>query len=408
MNILYIIHQFYPNHYSGTERVVFETASYMQKLGHKVTILTYSHEDNYTYQNTQDEIMYKEFMYQGLNVIAVKSDSTAYNSSYFIDSSSPIYEFLIDKINPQVVHVAHLMYMYSFLKAVKRLNIPYIISLTDFWLICHRAQMITSAGDLCSGPKEGKQCKKICLGLEKEYYEKRFELAHEILSESKANIVSSQFLRNTMKHFMLDFHSKYVPYGLNFSYLETNNIVYDKNSKIHFLFSGTLSKHKGIDIVIEVFQSLKKDNFELNIYGHGPLQDFVSDKAKHINSIHYHGSYSKEDTKNLIKSNDVVLVPSAWYENNPIILQEMIAANIPPIVSNVGSLPEMVEDKKTGFVFEMSNTASLKRVVKDIIANPASLNAIKSNMYNNYKVITIEQQVLSYIDIYERTIKDSD
>ena len=77
MNILYIIHQFYPNHYSGTERVVFETASYMQKLGHKVTILTYSHEDNYTYQNSQDEIMYKEFMYQ---VICINDRAYSYAS----------------------------------------------------------------------------------------------------------------------------------------------------------------------------------------------------------------------------------------------------------------------------------------------------------------------------------------
>lgn len=408
MNILYIIHQFYPNHYSGTERVVFETASYMQKLGHKVTILTYSHEDNHTYQNRQDEIMYKEFMYQGLNVIAVKSESSVYNSSCFVDSQSPVYEFLIEKINPQIVHVAHHMYMYSFLQAVKKLHIPYVVSLTDFWLICHRAQMITSTGDLCCGPKGGKQCKEICLGLEKEYYEKRFTLACEILSQSKANIVSSQFLQNTMSRFVPNFHSKYVPYGLNFSYLSTNSETYDKNSKIRFLFSGTLSKHKGIDIAIKAFKSLKKDNFELNIYGDGPLKNFVMREVEHAKNMHYHGIYSKEETKNLIKNNDVVLVPSVWYENNPIILQEMIAANIPPVVSDVGSLPEMVEDKKTGFIFEMSNAASLKKVIEDIITDPTVLNSIKSNMYNNYKVITIEQQVLSYIDIYDRAIKDSD
>ena len=238
MKILYIVHQFYPNHYSGTERVVFETASYMQKLGHKVTVLTYSHEDNHTYQKIQDEIMYKELMYQGVNVIAVKSDSNEYNSSYLIDSKSPVYGFLIKKIDPDIVHVAHLMYMYSFLQAAKRLNIPYVLSLTDFWLICHRAQMVTSGGSLCSGPQEGKRCKKICLGLEKEYYEKRFESAKKVLLESKANIVSSQFLQNAMKEFVLGFHSKYVPYGLNFSYLCSNNETYDKIVKCDFYFQG--------------------------------------------------------------------------------------------------------------------------------------------------------------------------
>ena len=176
---------------------------------------------------------------------------------------------------------------------------------------------------------------------------------------------------------------------------------------MRFLFSGTLSKHKGIDVVLQAFKALKGENFELNIYGNGPLKELVISETKHTKNINFYGSYKKEDTKNLIKNNDVVLVPSAWYENNPIILQEMIAANVVPIVSNVGSLPEMVKDEKTGFVFEMSNAMSLKSVVEEIISNPTMLNDIKSNMYNDYKIITIEQQVLSYIDIYEQAIKDN-
>jgi len=406
MHILYIIHQFYPEHYSGTERVVFGTASYMQKLGHKVTVLTYSHEEDKAYSHNINEILLKEYMYEGIDVIAVKSNENYYNSSSFIESQSPVYEYLIKKINPDIVHVAHLMYMNSFLTATKKLNIPYVMNLTDFWLICHRAQMLTSTGNLCSGPNKGMHCKEICLGLEKAYYEKRFETAQKILLESKANIVSSNFLQNVMSHTVDDFHSVFVPYGLNFLYLDTNNSVYTAQSKISFLFSGTLSKHKGIDVVIKAFKSLKNKSFELNIYGDGPLRDFVNSEVKDSDNIHYHGKYSKEDTKKLIQTNDVVLVPSTWYENNPIILQEMIAANLPAIVSNIGSLPEMVEDNKTGFIFEISDSNDLKKVVEDIIENPTKLNDIKYNMYKNYNVITLEQQVLSYIDIYQKILKD--
>lgn len=407
MHILYIIHQFYPNHYSGTERVVFGTASYMQKLGFKVTILTYSHEEDESYTQSIDEILFKEYMYEGIDVIAVKSNENYYNSSYFIESPSAVYEYIVKKINPDVVHVAHLMYMNSFLSAAKRLNIPYVMSLTDFWLICHGAQMLTTAGNLCSGPDKGKQCREICLGLEKSYYEKRFETAQKILAESKANIVSSNFLQNTMSLVVDGFHSVFIPYGLNFSYLDNNNNIYTDESRVRFLFSGTLSQHKGIDIVIKAFKGLKNRNFELNIYGDGPLREFVINEVKSIDNIHYLGKYSKEDTKKLIQANDVVLVPSAWYENNPIILQEMIAANIPAVVSNIGSLPEMVEDHETGFIFEMSNVDDLQKVIESIIQNPTKLNKIKYNMYKNYRVITIEQQVLQYVDIYKKILKET-
>ncbi|QSZ40926.1 glycosyltransferase [Sulfurimonas aquatica] len=400
MHVLYLIHQFYPNHYSGTERVIFGTASYMQKLGYKVTVLTYSYEPDEAYQHKMDEILYKEYIFEGLSVIAVKSNDIAYNNSYFIENESSVHKHIIKKINPDIIHVGHLMYMNAFLKAGKKINIPYVLSLTDFWFICHKAQMLVDNGALCDGPKEGKQCQKMCTGLEKEYYEKRFKQASQILEESCANIVSSKFLHNMMTHSLESFKSINIPYGLNFSYLDVNNSIYNNNSKINFLYSGTLSKHKGIDTVVKAFKSLENQNFILNIYGDGPLREYVIEEIKNENNINFFGSYSKEDTKKLIKENDVVLIPSAWYENNPIILQEMIAANLPPVVSNIGSLPEMVEDEKTGFVFKMSNVNDLRKVVEQIIDNPVKLNKIKTNMYKNYQVITIEQQCLAYRDIY--------
>ena len=406
MHILYLIHQFYPNHYSGTERVVYGTASYMQKLGHKVTVLTYSYDTDNAYPHSMDEILYKEYIYEGIDVIAVKSYNPEYNGGTLIESESQVYTHLIKKINPDIIHAGHLMNMNAFLQAGKNLNIPYVISLTDFWLICHKAQMLVDSGALCTGPEQGKRCQLLCGGLKKDYYEKRFKQAGKILNESSANIVSSNFLHNMMSHALENFKSINVPYGLNFSYLDVNNSVYTENSKINFLFSGTLSKHKGIDTVVKAFKGLDNDNFTLNIYGDGPLKKYVIENIKNEKNIHFLGSYSKEDTKNLIKENDVVLIPSAWYENNPIILQEMIAANLPPIVSNIGSLPEMVEDAKTGFVFEMSSVSDLRRVANQIINNPIQLNEIKKNMYKNYKVITIEQQVLAYIDIYKNALRN--
>ena len=401
MHILYLIHQFYPEHYSGTERVIFGTASYMQKLGYKVTVLTYSHNKE-VYPYKMDGVSHKEYVFEGISVIAVKSNDPSYNRGNLIESESLVYQNIIKKINPDLIHAGHLMLMNAFLQAGKKMNIPYVVSLTDFWLICHKAQMTLDLGALCSGPEQGKHCQKMCAGLEKEYYQKRFQQACKILSESSANIVSSDFLHNMMSHAIKGFKSVNVAYGLNFSYLDVNSNHYKSDSKINFLFSGTLSKHKGIDTTIKAFKSLNNKKFTLNIYGDGPLRSYVEDEIKSEENIHFWGSYLKEDTKKLIKENDVVLIPSAWYENNPIILQEMIAANIPPIVSNIGSLPEMVKDKKTGFIFEMSDVNDLKTVIESIINNPAQLNKIKSNIYGNYKIITIEQQVLAYVDIYSK------
>ena len=142
-------------------------------------------------------------MFESIKVIAVKSNAIEYSNSYFIENDTPVYNIIINKINPDLIHVGHLMYMNAFLKAGVKLKIPYIVSLTDFWLICHKAQMLTDRLALCSGPEQGKKCKQMCLGLEKDYYEQRFIEANKILRESRANIVSSDFLHSIKRLFWI-------------------------------------------------------------------------------------------------------------------------------------------------------------------------------------------------------------
>jgi len=72
MKILYLIHQFYPDNNTGTEKIFLNLAKMMQKYGHKVEVITYSFNKDSFYDQSKASIVFKEFVYQGIPVLAFR------------------------------------------------------------------------------------------------------------------------------------------------------------------------------------------------------------------------------------------------------------------------------------------------------------------------------------------------
>ena len=66
----------------------------------------------------------------------------------------------------------------------------------------------------------------------------------------------------------------------------------------------------------------------------------------------------------LISGASFVLVPSEWYENNPMTIIEAYSHGIPVIGSSIGGIPEIIEEGKTGFLFKPKDTDSLTQKLK--------------------------------------------
>lgn len=71
MRILIGVHQFFPHHYTGTERYVLNISKQLQKMGHFVKVLTYSIIDNSNFLKGS-KMLFKEYVYEGVSVIALK------------------------------------------------------------------------------------------------------------------------------------------------------------------------------------------------------------------------------------------------------------------------------------------------------------------------------------------------
>jgi glycosyltransferase involved in cell wall biosynthesis len=125
------------------------------------------------------------------------------------------------------------------------------------------------------------------------------------------------------------------------------------------LYVGRLSKVKGIDVLLNAIPIIRKKIPNLRIYiaGSGPEGDNLKKRVKELNieeNVKFLGFISEDEKYAYYKSADVCVFPSV-YEPFGIVLLEAMACGKPIVASNVGGIPFVVEDEKTGLLFESGN-----------------------------------------------------
>ena len=132
----------------------------------------------------------------------------------------------------------------------------------------------------------------------------------------------------------------------------------------YILYFGRLSKEKGVKTLID---SMKDINYKLIILGTGPIEEELHEYVKNnnISNVEFKGFQQGEALTNYIRNARCVVLPSEWYENGPYSAMETMALGKPLIVSNLGGLPELVEDTKNGYIYKTRD--ELKDKIRSMI-----------------------------------------
>ncbi|GBE02448.1 MAG TPA: glycosyltransferase [Nitrospirae bacterium] len=405
MKVLYLVHQFYPEYYTGTEKFVLNMAMMMQMLGHKVKVVTYSFYGDSFYDRSDGSILIKEFLYKGIPVVALRHKEIPGDLGYGLQNKdmAEAAESLISNEKPDIVHVGHSMRVGEFVKVVRSFGIPYIATLTDFWLLCPKAVLFTSEGDLCAGAENGDACRKLCPEIPGELVVQRIKSARGVLFDAKRVVSPSRFVSSMFRREIRDLNVGIVNHGMSYGKIKKNKKVYKKQDRLTFFYGGSFNHHKGVHVLIDAFKRVTADGVSLKVYGSGTDQlyvDAIKDVAKDDKRIEFCSVFSENQIGDILANVDVVIVPSLWYENYPLVLHESLACNVPVIASNVGGMAEKIKNGINGFTFQLGKSGHLKETLEMLINNPEILNVLKNNI-KNYIIPTVEQEAYVYEKEYK-------
>ena len=129
----------------------------------------------------------------------------------------------------------------------------------------------------------------------------------------------------------------------------------------YYCYVGRLSQEKGIATLLEVAQSLP---FALKVAGGGPLEQELRDKYSGVNHIEFMGMLNATQVSHLLSHATCSVVPSEWYENNPLSVIESLCAGTPVVGAEIGGIPELI-DQHNGVTFAWGDATELKQAIDE-------------------------------------------
>ena len=348
MKIL-LVNKFHWNK-GGSEKYYFELGQLLKKHGHKVAYFSMEDEKNI---KTGD----KEYFVPKLDL----NNSSKLKALDVISNkhNQKIMEQALDDFKPDIVHLNNFQRQLSasIIKPCIDRKIPIVFTAHDVQAICPAITMMDNDKkpcELCMHGKymncikkscnKGSKLKSILGALEGYYYR-----IHKIYTEKINYIITpSEFYRK-----------KFIEDGVNENKIQAihNSIEMDDyNVKTeddgYALYFGRLSKEKGILDLINAFKNCKEG--KLFIAGEGPEKETIEQIIKENKlgrRVKLLGFLNKEQMTEITRKCKFVVVPSIWYENCPYSILETLAIGKPIIGSNMGGIPELVNDNKNGFIY---------------------------------------------------------
>jgi len=331
---------------------------------------------------------------------------------YSFESRRKINE-VINKFKPDIAHI-HNIYgriTPSVLSVLNRNNIPVVMTLHDYKVICPAYTMVSN-GKPCERCKDGKyyqvilrKCVKnsylasVVYGLESYIYYimKTYRRCVDYY------LAPSQFIRKKMIEF--GFPKNRIIYLPNF--IDNNKYYSINNQGNYFCYIGKLIDVKGLLTLLKAMKEIKESM--LYIVGDGEnkhkLINYI--KINNIKNIRLLGHLKNEEVYKILSDAKFVILPSECYENAPLAILEAFAHSKAVIASNIGGIPEMVKDGETGLLFEAGNYKQLGEKIKALLLDKEK--AIKMGIKGKLMVEKEFSPELHYtrlISVYERAIKD--
>jgi glycosyltransferase involved in cell wall biosynthesis len=420
MKIALYVHCFFPTHFYGTEAYTLALAKELTALGHECVIVsaTLSGEPG------QGSLV-EEYSYDGLRVVSIDKNvfpDRRVRDTYEQPALRHVHERVLRKLEPDLVHVCHLIsHTSALLEVTRRMRIPTFATLTDFFGLCYNNVLENTHNELCTGPGATRaNCIACFLKLEAARADAtpasrlanfpafrpsvahalaflgrghrdgfvidgftpndivvRPGILHRAMGVYREAIAPTQFLKAAYarNHFPAPLRVSH--FGIEID--RAPKPPRQEARKLRLGFIGQIAPHKGVHLLLDALANSGRDNLSLTIWGPPNQAPAYADKLRARAqglAVTFPGIIPKSGLAAAFASIDALVIPSTWYENSPLILLQALATHTPPIVSDVSGMTEFVTHGQNGFHFERGDVDSLAQVLRTLADDPGLVDRL--------------------------------
>jgi glycosyltransferase involved in cell wall biosynthesis len=447
MRVLVVVHGFPPMAQGGSEIYAEAHARTLQRqFGDDVLVLTREHDV------TRPEYAVREEQLDALRVVRINNTfkyARTFDDTYRNETIDGLASRAIDDFAPHVAHIHHLTCLSTgIVGQLATRGIPTFVTLHDYWLMCHRGQLLDvhyqrcenaegSRAQMCTacvdaavaapiglagarllrtmkrhapGPaallrRSGMRLARVLSGESDGPAERRTSHMQDVCADVTHFIAPCRFMKD-----------RFVAFGIEPDRITVADYGFDREpfaaarrvsarGPLRVGFLGSLMISKGPHLLLEAISRLPHDAVSVSVYGahtayHG--DDSYRDRLRPLlaqPNVAVHGPLSHADVPDALASLDVLVVPSIWPENSPLVIHEAFLAGVPVIASNIGGIPELVTHEVNGLLFRAGDADDLARALTRVAGNPDLLNTLREGIP---AVRSIETDVRELRAIYQR------
>jgi glycosyltransferase involved in cell wall biosynthesis len=277
---------------------------------------------------------------------------------------------------------------------VKAIEVPFVITLHDYWYSCANAQLLTNYDNtVCLGPdKLFHNCGRCALARAD-----RAELAwfapavaplmrwrtgrlHPLLQQAQRLIAPSYFIAQVYQQWGIAGDKiSVIPHGVE---PPPENLSHQPQPERPFRigYIGGLSWQKGVHCLVEAFQSLPDS--ELWIAGDTQTDPVYVARLRQLATaqVQFLGKLDREAIWHMLAQLDVVAVPSLWVETFCFVISEAFAARVPVVAFDLGVMSQRIQDGVDGRLVPPGDVPALRDVLFDFLVTPSVLAQLRQGI----------------------------
>lgn len=449
MKIALFVHCFYPAHIYGTETYTLDLARNLQVLGHDPVVVSAV----FPGEPRQQEFIGR-YEHEGVPVVSIDKNhlpNTRVKDTYYQSAMAPVLDAVLDELAPDIVHVTHLVnHTAVLLEVVARRQLPLVATFTDFFGFCYNNKLETHDGRLCAGPgSPAVNCvachlKAVATARPDRWHARLVRrplgaafaartlhdvqrlpsmtrgrvagLVQDVIRRPRTlmtlyqhyhrGIVPTAFIQEAYERNGFRRPMTRIPFGVDIGREPKRRR--DSARPLTLGFIGQLMAHKGPDLLIDAARTaLSPADYEIRIYGSESQDPGYSaelrSRARGL-PVRFMGTFPSARMREILDELDVLVIPSRWYENSPLVLLNALAAHTPVIVSDVAGMTEFVRDGVNGHAFARGNGKALGAVLGRLGDNREALQQLSAAASYDMTTLGMARRT---VEVYEQVVAEA-